>query len=144
LAASAISLGGTLTVENIGPALHIGDTFDLFDGALSGSFATLALSGYYTWNTSQLVAGGNGTITVTGLLPLPTLNITVSGGNILLNSSLGVPGGQLMAVTTTNLLTPLDNWTTVTNDVFDGSGNYSLTIPYNPGIAEQFYMIRVF
>jgi hypothetical protein len=49
-----------------------------------------------------------------------------------------------MAVTSTNISTPLDNWTTVTNDVFDGSGNYSLTIPYNPGIAEQFYMIRVF
>jgi hypothetical protein len=75
---------------------------------------------------------------------MPTSHVTISGGNIVVNSSGGLAGGQLMAVTSTNISTPLDNWTTVTNDVFDGSGNYSLTIPYNPGIAEQFYMIRVF
>ena len=102
------------------------------------------MSGYYTWDTSQLAAGGNGTVTVTGSLPMPTSHVTISGGNIVVNSSGGLAGGQLMAVTSTNISTPLDNWTTVTNDVFDGSGNYSLTIPYNPGIAEQFYMIRVF
>jgi autotransporter-associated beta strand protein len=143
LAASAISLGGTLTVENIGPALHIGDTFDLFDGALSGSFATLALSGYYTWNTSQLAAGGNGTITVTGV-SLPTLGVTVSGTNIVLSSSGGLSGGQLTVVTSTDVSAPLSTWTTVTNDVFNGSGNYSLTIPINSGIVKQFYVILVF
>jgi autotransporter-associated beta strand protein len=144
LVAAAISLGGTLTVVNIGPALHIGDTFDLFDGALSGSFATLELGHYYTWNTSQLAAGGNGTITVAGLLPVPTLGATVSGTNVVLSSSGGFPGGQLTVITSTNLSAPVDTWTTVQNDVFDGSGNYSLTIPINSGIAQQFYAIHAF
>ena len=53
------ALGGTLTVTNIGPALVNGDTFDLFDGSLSGSFGTLNLPGGAThWNTSDLNVGG--------------------------------------------------------------------------------------
>jgi hypothetical protein len=141
LVAPVINLGGTLTVENIGPQLQVGDSFKLFAGALSGSFATLNL-GYYTWNTSQL--GVNGTITVSGLLALPTVSAMVSGTNIVLSSSGGFLNGQLRVVSSTDITAPLDTWTTVTNDVFDGNGNYSLTIPINTTAAQQFYTIRGF
>ena len=70
--------GGTLVVTNIGPSLHVGDTFTLFSGTSVGSsgstFGTLVLPGvgngggsYITWDTSQL--GVNGSVTVTGLSP---------------------------------------------------------------------------
>ncbi len=143
LAAHAIQLGGKLSVLNVGPRLQVGDTFDLFDGTLTGSFATYYLS-YYTWNTSQLAPGGNGTITVTGLLPLPTTTFTASPTNIVLHTSGGIAGGPLALVTSTNLAAALNTWTTVTNDVFDGSGNYSYTVPINSGIAQQFYLIEAF
>jgi autotransporter-associated beta strand protein len=141
LVAPVINFGGTLTVINIGPELHIGDMFDLFDGALSGSFATLEL-GYYMWDTSQLAV--NGTITVTNFLALPILVVTVSDTNIVLSVSGGAPNGPLSVVTSTDISAPLDTWTTVQNDVFDGSGNYTLTIPIDPGTAQRFYAIRVF
>ena len=141
LVAPSIAYGGTLTVVNAGAPLQIGDTFDLFDASLSGSFTTLNL-GYYTWNTSQL--GVNGTITVTGFLPPPTLSATYDGFNITLNAVGGIPGGGLAVVTSANADAPLNTWTTVQNDVFDGSGNYTLASPVDIGVAQRFYAIRAF
>ena len=70
-----VTLGGALTVANVGPALINGDTFDLFDGTLAGSFATLDLPGGSAhWNTSDL--NGSGTITFTNASPVAE-NITV-------------------------------------------------------------------
>jgi len=143
LVAKAIQLGGTLSLQVLGPRLQVNDTFHLFSGTLSGSFAAYNY-GYYTWDISQLGAGGNGTIRVTGLLPLPTAGVTVSGTNMVLTSTGGVRGGQLTVVTSTNVVAPLNTWTTVTNDVYNGTGQYSLTIPINPASAQQFYVIEVF
>jgi fibronectin-binding autotransporter adhesin len=143
LAAPAISLGGTLSLQVLGSRLQTGDTFHLFNGTLSGSFTTIN-KGYYTWNISQLGTGGNGTITVTGLLPLPSTGFAISGTNIVLSSTGGLSNGKLMVVTSTNVAAPLSAWTTVTNDVFSGTGQYNLTVPMNPGSAEQFYLIVVF
>lgn len=143
LIAQSIQLGGTLTVENVGPELHIGDSFKLFSGTLAGNFTTLDL-GYYTWNTSGLAPGGNGIITVTGLLPPPTLGVMVSGTNMVLSSSGGVPGGPLSFLTSTNVSAPLDTWTTFTNDVFGADGTYTLTIPIDTGTAQQFYALQHF
>ena len=108
---------------------------------MSGSFAAFEL-GYYAWDTSQLAV--NGTITVTNFLALPILSVAVSDTNIVLSVSGGAPGGPLSVVTSADISAPLDTWTTVQNDVFDGSGNYSLTIPISTEIAQQFYAIRVF
>jgi autotransporter-associated beta strand protein len=143
LAAPAISLGGTLSVQVLGSRLQVNDTFHLFNGTLSGSFTTKNM-GYYTWNTSQLGTGGNGTITVTGLLPLPTTGFTVSGTNVVLSSTSGLSNGKLMVVSSPNITAPLSAWTTVTNDVFDGTGQYSLTVPIDSGSPQLFYLIEVF
>lgn len=79
------TLGGTLTATNIGQSLVVGDTFDLFDGTLAGSFSTLTLPfGTVHWITSDLAAGG--TITFTNNNPLAH-NIIVGvvyGGTVTL------------------------------------------------------------
>ncbi|HEX5220725.1 MAG TPA: autotransporter-associated beta strand repeat-containing protein, partial [Verrucomicrobiae bacterium] len=43
LVAPAIPFNGTLTVVNTGPPLQVGDTFNLFDGTLSGAFSVTNL-----------------------------------------------------------------------------------------------------
>jgi len=54
------TFGGALTVTNIGSSLVNGDSFDLFDGSLAGSFAALNLPhGSAHWNTSDLNLGGS-------------------------------------------------------------------------------------
>ncbi len=68
-----LTAGGTLTVTNLGPALHIGDSFQLFGTGVSG-FSSISLetndtvNGYaYTWNNA---VAGNGTITVATAIPV--------------------------------------------------------------------------
>lgn len=139
LVAPGITLGGTLKVVNAGAPLQIGDTFDLFDGALSGAFTAFDL-GYYTWDTSQV--GVNGTISVTGFLPPPSLSITFDGLYVTLSSTGGIPGGALAVVTSTNLSTPLDGWTVVETGSFDPSGNYTAYALVDTVTPQRFYAIR--
>jgi len=68
ISAASITLGGALTVTDIGSGgFMAGDSFNLFDGTLSGAFNSLILpvlpSGK-TWDTSGLTAGGNGILSV--------------------------------------------------------------------------------
>ena len=83
--AGAGAFGGTLTITNIGPVLQNGDTFDLFDGSLSGTFGTVNLpNGPSHWNTSDLNVGG--TIIFTNASPVAK-DITagvVQGGTVVL------------------------------------------------------------
>jgi autotransporter-associated beta strand protein len=70
------TFGGELIVTNVGAALVSGDTFDLFDGALSGSFASMNLpNGAAHWDTTELV--GAGTITFTNATPAAS-DVTVA------------------------------------------------------------------
>lgn len=72
ISASSIAEAGTLDVLNIGADLQLYDTFDLFDGTLSGSFGTLNLPTLigstdgvdWWWDLSGLEPGGDGTIVV--------------------------------------------------------------------------------
>lgn len=141
LIAPTIAFNGTLTLRNVGAGLQVGDTFDLFDGVLSGAFATVS-GGYYTWNTDNLAI--NGTVSVAAVLPHPTLSITTTATDITLTAASGIPGGQLAVVTSTDVSVPLDAWTVVQADVFDGAGNYTTTIPLEPGTPQRYYAIRAF
>ena len=89
LVASAIPFNGTLTVVNTGPALQVGDTFNLFDGSISGAFTAtnlpaFALTPNYTWDTSLLQSQGIIKVTTNSLplLPLLITHITVLPTNV--------------------------------------------------------------
>ena len=118
--------GGTLTVTNLGSTLLVGDSFQLFPGAVSG-FGTVNLQTVdaannvqYTWNNT---IGSNGKITVAAVVPLvntnaPTVQASVSGSTLslawptnagwtLLTNSVGL--------TATNQWFPYPNSANVTN-----------------------------
>ena len=143
--ASIINYGGTLVVTNIGGELHTGDTFTLFSAAALNNSFTLVLPNYYTWNTSQLNASGQ--ISVTSTLPPPAItNVDFSGlagGSITLNAVNGAANGPVTVLTSTNLALPVASWTTVTSTTFDGSGNLSLPITVDPTLPQSFYLLRV-
>ena len=145
---STISYGGTLVVTNIGAKLQPGDTFTLFHGGgLSvGSFGNVILPNYYTWDTSKL--GVNGSITVTAILPPPSLtNVdfsTLSSGTITLNAVNGAPNGPVTVLTTTNLALPTSSWTTVTTTTFDSNGNLNLPITVDPTLPQSYFLLQTF
>jgi fibronectin-binding autotransporter adhesin len=78
--------GGTLTVTNLGPALQVGNTFQLFAAGVSGITANLqtvdALNGVtYTWNNN---IASSGSITVASVTPIgqPTLGVSQTGNSL--------------------------------------------------------------
>lgn len=98
--------GGTLIVTNLGPALHAGDTFQLFPAGVSGFSVNLpttdtANAVQYTWNDTTATDGKITVATVTGSTnPNPTNIVTsVSGGNLTLSWPADHTGWTLQAQT---------------------------------------------
>ena len=144
--AGIINLGGTLVVTNIGGPLQVGDTFTLFSApTLTGSFGTIILPNYYTWDTSQVAV--NGKVKVTGISTVRPAFAGVDfsqlvNGTVTLNAANGAPNGPYTVLSTTNLALPLGSWTVVGTGNFDGSGNLSDAITVNPAAPQEFYILE--
>ena len=67
----------------------------------------------------------------------------VSGGNLILTGTGGTPNRAYTWLTTTNLLTPLANWTVSTTGVLDGSGAFSNAIPFSITNQADFFRLRM-
>ncbi|MGA2747490.1 MAG: immunoglobulin domain-containing protein [Verrucomicrobiota bacterium] len=67
----------------------------------------------------------------------------VSGGNLILTGAGGTPDGSYTWLTSTNLATPLTEWTTNSTGVFDGSGAFSNAIPIIPSQPGRFFVLRI-
>src|SRR5205823_9422121 len=76
------------------------------------------------WDISGLT---NGTLKVM-TAPRPTITaITLSGANVVISGSNGVPNGPYYVLTTTNVAAPLANWTRLATNAFSASGSFSFT-----------------
>jgi autotransporter-associated beta strand protein len=124
-ASGTLTAGGVLTVTNLGPALHAGDSFQLFSTSVSG-FTKVNLptndlpnNVKYTWNNTL---GSNGKITVAGVISLvntnpPRFQVAVSGNTL----SLGWP---------TNA-----GWTLLTNSVGLAAANQWFPYPNSANLT---------
>jgi hypothetical protein len=73
----------------------------------------------------------------------PTISSSsVSSGNLILAGSGGTPSASFAWLTTTNLATPLPEWTTNTTGTFDSSGNFSNSIPVDLSVPAQFFVLK--
>ncbi|MFN3410025.1 MAG: beta strand repeat-containing protein [Limisphaerales bacterium] len=88
---ATITLGGTLTVTNLaGATLTNGTVYQLFQGPLAGGFTAINLPGNPArWDTSELGAGGDGTLTLLNNAPTAS------------HFTLGVPAGGTVEVSVT-------------------------------------------
>jgi hypothetical protein len=143
LSATSVNYGGgTLTVTNIGATLHWKDTFQLFTGAISGTFAAtnlpaLASTNFY-WDTSLL---NGGTIKVAAFEPptAPTSTASVSGTNLVLGVAPCAPGITYVLQATPSLAPPV-TWTTVQTLVApDGAVSLNFMNPITPEVPQQFF-----
>jgi len=143
--AGSITYGGALVVTNGGGTLAVNDTFTLFSApTLAGSFSSISLPVGYTWDTSQL--GVNGTIKVTAVLivtppQFSSVNFTSIRNGTIAISATGSANGPLSILSSSNVTTPLINWTPVGSGTFDGSGNFTTNLPVNPTAPHVFYIL---
>jgi hypothetical protein len=128
-------------VTNVGTnALVAGTVFKLFNSAVPGtgnfSSVTILPAGYGSFNPTT----GELTITSSGIfVGNPPV---ASGGNLILTGSGGAPGGPYTVLTTTNVATPLANWSTNSTGTLSASGSYSNAVPINVSEPTRFFRVR--
>lgn len=120
-------------------------TYTLFtcDGTITYDNFTLASAppGFnYSIDTST-----PGTVSLVVTLPSPPSinNISVNNGNLVLSGSGGASSGTFYLLTSTNLTTPLSNWTPLLTNQFDAGGNFNLTNPVDPTAPQSFYLLQL-
>jgi uncharacterized protein with beta-barrel porin domain len=142
----ALTNGGTLLVTNpSGVALAVGDSFKLFSAAsCNGAFAKVtlpALPASLKWNTNLL--NTSGLISIVATTPPVFGSISVSGTNLAFIGTGGVANASFYLVGTTNLTTPLSNWTRLLTNQFDAGGNFNFTNRPNTNWPQGFYRLLV-
>jgi len=145
LAATSISLGGSLVVTNLSGTLQTGNTFTLFSGSLSGGITPTSLPPLWpglSWNTGNL--NSLGTISVTGTaIPPQIANVGISGPNLVLSGSGGLAGATYYVVSTNNVAAPLANWTRIATNTFAADGKFTNSLPFSLATPQSFFSIRV-
>jgi len=147
--AHTITFGGTLTVTNISATLlAAGNSFKLFVASnYSGAFNAInppTPGAGLAWNSNNL--GLNGTLSVVSVPSRPGITgVRLSGTNLVINATNGMTGETNYVLMTTNLTTPLNQWTPVATNVLAGSGNFTITVTnaFNTNAPQHFYNIEV-
>ena len=83
---------------------------------------------------------------VTAPLPPNFGNIQMvndGSGSFALSGTGGVTNGIYYVLASTNLALPLDQWTPVTTNSFDGSGNFIFTNTPGAGSPQMFYRLQL-
>jgi autotransporter-associated beta strand protein len=141
-----LTLNGALEVVNTSPEiLAAGDSFQLFSAAnISGVFSTVtlpALDSGLAWNTSQLYS--NGIISVVAITAPVIGTFNLGNNGLVLSGNGGVPATDFYLIGTTNLGTPVYEWSILQTNQFDGAGNFIFTNPLNAGWPQGFYRIAI-
>ena len=142
---NSVTYGGTLTINPL--SVETNSVFKLFNAkSYNGKFDSIQpalppLAGNYAWDQSFLKI--DGTLRITTIHPTITSldSSTLSSGFITLNAT-GLPFGSVTVLSSTNLTTPLANWTTVTSGSYDGAGNYSTQLTVDPAVPNQFFILQ--
>jgi autotransporter-associated beta strand protein len=141
----SITYGGALIVTNTSGTLASGESFQLFhsgSGTYPGSFSSIqlpTLASGLTWNTNQLAT--TGTISIGGSAQVLSFNpsgITRTGTTVGISGSGGNPGGTYYVLSTTNIALPLNEWTPIETNTFDGSGDFNFNVSTTNAPHEYF------
>lgn len=134
---------GSLTVNNLGPALLAGTKFFVFNKALAGGAALTVTGGGVTWSNSLAV---DGSISIPSQ---PTFNANSvaynsGSGNLSFSGTGGVPGAGYTILGSTNIAARISTWSVVqSGGHFAADGSFTVTLPINPSVPPQkFFTIR--
>jgi hypothetical protein len=75
--------------------------------------------------------------------PPPPPGPSFSGTNFIWNFTNGIPFAQFYVLAATNIAQPETNWTSVSTNEFDKTGNGIITLPMEPDQPYCFYRIAL-
>ncbi len=106
----------------------------------SGSFSSLGLPSAVNWQSTY----GSTNFTLVAGSPKPQFGtFNLSGTNLIFNGIGGSPGSNYVILTSTNLTLLLANWSALTTNTFDGSGQFRYTNPISPVKPRQFFIFKL-
>jgi autotransporter-associated beta strand protein len=138
--------GGTLALTNLSGTLTNDTKFKLFSAVTyAGTFSNLAPvipAINLAWNTNSLT---NGTL---GIVSSPTSPphlglLGMNGTNWIFSGTNGVPNWPCLLLASTNLTLPLNQWTAIATNTFDGLGNFSFTNSAGSNGLQTFYVLKL-
>ena len=145
--------GNTIHIDSIAPvsSYPATNTVIRYSGSLLGSAFNFTLGSLPATYVATLVdnsANSSVDLVISSgpppVAPRPLIgSISIANGNVLLNGSGGSPGGTYYVRASGALATPLANWTSIATNTFDGSGNFNISVPYNPALPAQFFALQV-
>jgi hypothetical protein len=77
-----------------------------------------------------------------GLAQPVFLGPVLHGGNLTLSGTGGPANGTFTVRTNANVTAPVASWGAATTGTFDGSGNFSVSLPVNPANPRLFILIQ--
>ena len=137
LVSASTTFGGALVVTNIGEELQLGDTFNLFDGPFTGTFAQIVLPPLPTgrgWDVSKLYVDGTIKVVV-GVSTDPTsLSYFISGNALDISWPSTHIGWTLLSQTNTLNVGLSSNWVPVPGS----AATNRVILPINPANGSVF------
>lgn len=140
---AVVTTPGTVIINNLGPALAVGNTFQLFSQPLgSGELLTVTGSGA-TW-TNRLATDGTVQVLTVSAVTRPVIASVslASPTSLVLSGSSGLAGGPYTVRSSTNVTSPLAGWIVEASGNFDANGNFSVTNTVAPGVPQKFYLLQ--
>jgi len=130
--------------------LVTGGTTNAIAGATSATYTTAPVisvdSGkqFFAAVTTIGFQTNSALATLTVGAPQPHIvNISFSGGKLIISGTNGSSGRNYYVLTSTNVALPLNQWTPILTNSFDGSGAFSATNSVSAGSPRQFYLLQV-
>ena len=137
---STMTYGGTLKLDLSGSPLSWTNTIKLFSAAnYAGGFANIVPASpgpSLGWEM-----GANGTLY---MVPLPTLSVSKTSATTLQIHGTGSAYGYGYTLYSSSDLSNPAAWNPIASDVFDTNGNFSVTVPINNNIPQQFFRVQVY
>lgn len=126
-----------------GEPLADGDEIHLFTFAgASGAFASIvpATPGAgLAWDTSTLTT--DGTLRVVAPVTFEFGSVSVDGSDAVFVGGGGPANAEYRVLTSTDLTVPVINWSPVTTNLFDASGNFNFRLPIEPATPQRFFIL---
>jgi autotransporter-associated beta strand protein len=134
---------GIVTVSNLGSALAVGNSFTLFNKAVTGGEMLKVVGAGVVW-TNKLATDGTIAVLSTSV-PHPGISsVSVANGtNLVMSGTNGYAGNPFYVLSSTNVELPMSSWTVESSGVFGSTGAFAVTNPVSISVPQKFYRLMV-